>query len=102
VARRGNVDGRSFDEPRIDTKKVEGSGDMNQRTAVDKMAALIPAVLLILTALGNATVMLVVSTLALVVLAVFFRREFLWGGILAGAVGCVVALAISLMMMLRF
>jgi hypothetical protein len=68
----------------------------------DNMAALIPAALLILTALGYATAMFVVSAIALVVLAFFFRRDFGWGGVFAAMVACVMALAISVVMMLRF
>jgi hypothetical protein len=75
---------------------------MNQRTISRNMAALIPAVLLILTALGDATAMFVVSAIALVVLAFFFPRDIGWGGVFAAMFACVVALAISVVMMLRF
>jgi hypothetical protein len=68
----------------------------------DSIAALIPAALLILAALGDATAMFVVSAIALVVLAFFSRRDFGWGGVFAAMFACVVALAISVVMMLRF
>lgn len=70
-------------------------------TLTDKMAATGVALLLILTAWGNATIMLIVSALGLVVSAILCRKRITQGGALSAALGCVVAIAVALVMLLR-
>lgn len=67
----------------------------------DRFAALAVAVLLILTAWGNAVAMLVISALGLVVGLVLFRRSNTRGGFLAAIVGLVVAVAMVPLVLLR-
>jgi len=74
---------------------------MNNQSLSDKLAALAIAVLLILTAWGNALAMLVVAVLGLVVGLVFFRKSIVRGGALAATVGFVLAIVIALVMLLR-
>jgi hypothetical protein len=74
---------------------------MNNQSLSDKLAALAVAVLLILTAWGNAEVMLAVAVLGLAVGALFFRKSIARGGALATSVGFVLAIVIALIMLLR-
>jgi hypothetical protein len=74
---------------------------MDRQSLNDKLAAIIVAVLLILTAWGNAVVMLVVSLLGLVVGLLFFRKNITKGGPLAAVVGFVLAIIIAFVMLLR-
>jgi hypothetical protein len=74
---------------------------MNNQSLSDKLAALAVAVLLILTAWGNAVVMLAVGALGLAVSALFFRKSIARGGALAASVGFVLAIVIALIMLLR-
>jgi hypothetical protein len=73
---------------------------MKNPALADWFAAVTVALLLVLTAWGNAVAMFVVSTLALVVSLLVFGRTFARGGALAAAVGCVVAMVIALVMRL--
>jgi len=74
---------------------------MNNQSQSDKFAAIAIAVLLILTAWGNALAMLVVSLLGLVVGFLFFRKSIARGGALAATVGFVLAIIIALVFLLR-
>lgn len=74
---------------------------MDNQSWSDKFAALAVAVLLILTAWGNALAMLVVSLLGLVVGLLFFRKSITRGGALAATVGFVLAIIIALVFLLR-
>jgi len=74
---------------------------MNDQSLSDKFAALAVAVLLILTAWGNAVAMLVVAVLGLVVGLLLFRKSITRGGALAATVGFVLAIVIALVMLLR-
>ena len=73
----------------------------SDQTLSDKLAAIAVALLLILTAWGNAAIMLTVSALGLVVSAILLRRRITQGGALSAALGCVVAVAVALVMLLR-
>ena len=73
---------------------------MNDESLSDKMAAVAVALLLILTAWGNATIMLIVSVLGLVLSAILLRKRITQGGALPAALGCVVAIAVALVMLL--
>jgi hypothetical protein len=74
---------------------------MNNQSLNDKLAALAVAVLLILTAWGNAVAMLVVAVLGLLVGLLFLRKSITQGGALAAAVGFVLAIVIALVILLR-
>ncbi len=74
---------------------------MENQSLEDKFAALTIAVLLILTAWGNAVAMLVVSIPGLVAWALFFRKSMVRGGALVVTVGFVLAIAIALVILLR-
>jgi len=74
---------------------------MNNQSHSDKFAALAVAILLILTAWGNAVAMLVVSLLGLAVGFLFFRKSVARGGALAATVGFVLAIIIAVVFLLR-
>ena len=74
---------------------------MNNQSLSDKLSALAVAVLLILTAWGNAVAMLVVAVLGLILISLFFRKSVARGGALAATVGFASAVAIALIMLLR-
>jgi flagellar biosynthesis protein FliP len=74
---------------------------MNSQSLNDKLAALAVAVLLILTAWGNAVAMLVVAVLGLVVGLLLFRKSITQGRAPAATVGFVLAVVIALVMLLR-
>jgi hypothetical protein len=74
---------------------------MNNQSLSDKLAALVVAVLLILTAWGNAVALLVVAVLGLAVGVLLFRKSIARGGALAATVGFVLAIVIALIMLLR-
>ena len=73
----------------------------DDQTLSDKMAAIVVALLLILSAWGNATIMLIVSVLGLVVSAILLRTRITQVGALSAALGCVVAVAVAVVMLLR-
>jgi hypothetical protein len=74
---------------------------MNNQSPSEELAALAVAVLLVLTAWGNAVVMLVVAALGLAVSALFYRKSLARGGVLAATVGFVLAIVIARLMLLR-
>lgn len=74
---------------------------MDNQSLSDKLAAVSVALLLILTACGNAVVMLVVAALGLVVSVIFFRKSITRGGALSATLGFVLATAIALIMLLQ-
>ena len=68
----------------------------------DKLSAIAVTLLLILTPWGNATVMLIVAILGILVGLLFiFRENKTRGGALAATVGFEIAISISLMKLLR-
>ena len=73
---------------------------MENQSVSDKLAAVAVALLLILTAWGNAVVMLVVALLGLAVSVIFFRSKITRGGALSVTLGFVLATAIALIMWL--
>jgi len=74
---------------------------MDNQSLSDKFAAIAVAVLLILTAWGNALAMLIVAVLGLVVGFLFFRKSITRGGALAATVGFVLAIIIAVVFLLR-
>lgn len=74
---------------------------MNNQSLNDKLATIVVAVLLILTAWGNAVVMLVVSLLGLAVGLLFFRKSITQGGSLAAIDSFALAIIIAFVMLLR-
>ena len=74
---------------------------MNNEARSDQFAAIAVALLLILTAWGNALAMLVVSAFGLVVGMLFFRKSMARGGALVATVGFLIAIVIALIMLLR-
>ena len=74
---------------------------MENQSLHDKLAAVAVSLLLILAAWGNAVVMLVVAMLGLVASALFFRKTMARGGALSATLGFALAIAISLVMLLR-
>lgn len=73
---------------------------MENQSLSDKLATVAVALLLILTAWGNATVMFVVALLGLAVSVIFFRNEITRGGALSATLGFVLASAIALITLL--
>jgi hypothetical protein len=73
---------------------------MDSQSQSDKIAAVAVALLLILTAWGNAVIMLIVAVLGLVASVIYFRRRITRGGALSAILGFVVAVAIALIMLL--
>ena len=67
----------------------------------DRLAAVAVALLLILTAWGNAMVLLVVALLGVAVTLVFFRKKVTRGAALSATSGFVLAIAIALLALLR-
>jgi hypothetical protein len=74
---------------------------MNNHSLSDKLAALAVVVLLILTAWGNAVVMLAVAALGLAVTMLPVRNNVARGGPLAATVGFVLAIGLALILLLR-
>jgi hypothetical protein len=74
---------------------------MENQSLDDKLAAVAVSLLLILAAWGNAVVMLVFAMLGLVASALFFRKSMARGGALSATLGFALAIAISLVMLLR-
>ncbi|MEW6183645.1 MAG: hypothetical protein AB1500_10825 [Bacillota bacterium] len=74
---------------------------MSSQSSNDRLAALAVAVMLLLTAWGNALAMFVFGAVGLAVGLLFFRKSITRGGALAAAVGFVLAIIISLAMLLR-
>ena len=74
---------------------------MDTQSLSDRLAAVAVALLLILTAWGNAEIMLIVAVLGLVVSAILLRKRITQGGAISAALGCVVAVAVALIMLLR-
>ena len=70
---------------------------MNNQSLSDKLSALSVVVLLMLTARGNAMVMLVFAVLGLVGL-LLLRKDIARGGAVAAAVGFVLAIVAALVM----
>jgi len=77
----------------------EKSKSTDDRSLSDEFAAVIVAVLLILTAWGNAIVLLVVSLVGLVAWLIVFPKDFLRKGALPVTVGAAVAAVIALAML---
>ena len=69
---------------------------MTTQAKEDIFAAVVVALLLILTAWGNAWVMLVASLVGLLFSIALFRKEVVKRGLLAAAVACVLAFIIAL------
>jgi hypothetical protein len=74
---------------------------MKNQSPYDKPAAVAVSLLLILTAWGNAVVMLVVAVLGLAASVLFFRKRITHGGALSATLGFVLAIAIALIMLHR-
>jgi hypothetical protein len=74
---------------------------VDSQTRSDILAAVAVALLLILTAWGNAVIMLIVAALGLAVSLMLFRKQITRGGALSATLGCVLAIAIGLVMLLR-
>jgi hypothetical protein len=74
---------------------------MDTQSLSDRLAAVAVALLLILTAWGNAEIMLIVAVLGLVVSAILLRTRITQGGALSAALGCMVAVAVAVVMLLR-
>lgn len=73
----------------------------NDQTLSDKLAAIAVSLLLILTAWGNAEIMLIVAVIGLVMSAILLRKRNPQDGALSAALGSVVAIAVALIMLLR-
>jgi hypothetical protein len=74
---------------------------MDNQSLSDRLAAVAVALLLILTAWGNAVVMLAVAVLGVAASVIFFRIRITRGGALSATLGFVLAFAIALIMLLR-
>ena len=71
-----------------------------QRLPVWAAAATV-ALVLLLTAWGNAYAMLLVGIVGLIVGLVFFRSTLTRGGALAALVGCLLAIVLAMVMLIR-
>ena len=74
---------------------------MDRQSQSDKIAAAAVALLLILTAWGNAVPMLVVASLGLAVTTVLMRRSVARDGALAVTVGLGLAVGLASVLLLR-
>ena len=72
-----------------------------KRSLSGKPGAVAVALLLVLTAWGNAEIMIVVAVLGLVVSGIVFRQRIAPDSVLSAAVGCVLAIAVGLIMLLQ-
>ena len=72
---------------------------MENRSLFDELAAITVALLLILTALGDATIMLIVAVIGLPVWMFIFRKNITRGEILIATLGFAVAMSISLVLL---
>lgn len=71
---------------------------MNAKTWADSYAALAVAMLLILTAWGNALAMFVFSAVALVIGVVIFGKKLVPEGIVAAVLACAIAVIVALIL----
>lgn len=74
---------------------------MNNQSLSDTLSALAVVTLLLLTAWGNAEAMFVVAALGLAALVFLTRRRVSRGRLLTAAVGSVIAIGISLILLLQ-
>ncbi len=75
---------------------------MSSQSLSDRFAVVVVVLLLVLTAFGNALATFLVALVLLVAVFILFReRGLARGGVLAATVGCAVAIAIALIMLLR-
>jgi hypothetical protein len=74
---------------------------MNDRQLSDRVAALLVAVLILLTAFGSGWVLLIASVLALAVGVLFFRKSLRKGGALVAIVGFLMALVIAVVFLVQ-
>jgi hypothetical protein len=74
---------------------------MNDRQLSDRVAALLVAVLILLTAFGSGWVLLIASVLALAVGVLLFRKSLRKGGALAATVGFLMALVIAVVILVQ-
>ena len=72
---------------------------MENRSLTDELAAITVALLLILTALGNATVMLFFAVIGLPVWIFIFRKTITRGETLIASIGFAVTISISLVLL---
>lgn len=72
---------------------------MENQSLSDELAAISVALLLILTALDNATVMLIVAVIGMPVWVFIFRKSITWGETLTAFVGFAIAISISLVLL---
>jgi hypothetical protein len=72
---------------------------MDNQSRSDKLAAVAVALLLILTAWGNAVAMLVVAVLGLVASVLFYQKRISHHAVLSAMLGFVLAIATSLIML---
>lgn len=72
---------------------------MDKQRLSDWAAAAVVALVLLLTAWGNAYAMLLVGIVGLVVGLVFFRNTLARGGALAALVGCLLAIGLAVVML---
>jgi hypothetical protein len=74
---------------------------MNDRQLSDRVAALLVAVLILLTAFGSGWVLLIASVLALAVGVLLFRKSLRKGGALVAFVGFLMALVIAVVFLVQ-
>jgi hypothetical protein len=74
---------------------------MDNQSLYDKLAAVAVSLLLILTAWGDAVVMLVVAVLGLAASVLFFRKRMARAGALSATLGSAIAIAIALILVQR-
>jgi hypothetical protein len=74
---------------------------MTHQTARESFGAIVVAVLLILTAWGNAFALLATSLIGLVIGLIVFRGESIRESLLAATVGCAVAVVVALVILVH-
>lgn len=85
----------------MDAVLQKGKHLMDNQSLSDRLAAVAVALLLILTAWGNAAVMLITAVLGLLLGVVLFRKRLARGGALSATLGCMFAIAIALVLLLQ-
>jgi hypothetical protein len=73
---------------------------MNNQSLSEKLAAVAVALLLILTAMGNASLMFIFAVIGLAAFIFIYRKNITRGGTLAATMGIALAISISLVVLM--
>ena len=84
----------------VGTEKYNKERTMNNQSISEKLAAVAVALLLIFTAMGNASLMLIFAVIGLVALIYISRKNMTRRGTLAAIMGISLAFSISLVVLM--